>query len=66
MRRNEEWGETKNAGPPCMAYRKMIRDLIDVYKMLNGGYASDIKPLLALKSETKIRQTRQNSKNLYK
>ena len=42
---------------PCRAYRKMIADLIEVYKMLNGRYDSDIKPSLALKSETEIRQT---------
>ena len=41
-------------------------DLIELYKVLNGRYDSDMKPLLALKGELEIRQTRGNSKNVYK
>jgi hypothetical protein len=48
---------------PCLAYRKLRGDMIEVYKMLNDCYDSDINPPLTLKTN---RRTRGHSKSLYK
>ena len=56
----------KSLDLPCLLYRKLRGDMIEVYKMLSGSYDNNIKPPLLLKDDMNIRQTRGNGKMLYK
>lgn len=49
---------------PCIAYRKLRGDMIEVYKILNGGYDSDISPPIHTVNEDTI--TRGNKMKLSK
>ena len=51
---------------PCLLYRKLRGDMIEVYKMTQGKYDSNIKPPITLKDDMNLRQTRGNSMMLYK
>ena len=51
---------------PCLLYRKLRGDMIEVYKMTSGKYDDDIQPPLSLKEDLNLRQTRGNSKKLRK
>ena len=50
---------------PCMAYRKLRGDIIEVYKMANGHYDVDIPPPINLKNDCTM-QTRSSGVKLCK
>ena len=51
---------------PCLAYRKLRGDLIEVYKMLNGHYDEDVSPPVKKISDVHARHTRGGQHNLQK
>ena len=51
---------------PCLLYRKLRGDMIEVFKMTSGKYDEDIKPPISLKEDLDLRHTRGNSKKLRK
>ena len=51
---------------PCLAYRKLRGDVIEVFKMLNGHYDQDIETPLTRASEIHNREVRGAEHNLRK
>ena len=64
---NLEYDERlKKLDLPCLAYRKLRGDLIEVYKMLNGHYDEEVTPPLTKLRDVHDRQTRGGKHNLQK